>query len=597
MPTGGDIRPFYKQAQGVEGLAAVANTWNGVTDAVANRYKSQYQYDANGNIQSAKRWDNAGTQYDDLKYSCEKSGTQLLRNRLYHLNESINGGYGDIGIDASAYHNAHEDVNLLNNYKYDKLGNLIADKREEIANIEWTVSGKVKHITRTAGSTKPELWFTYGADGQRTSKTVGDPLNGGFREWYLRDAQGNVMAMYKYADNGTSLKVTERPIYGSKRIGTYVRQMELMGEPAVHQWPYTQPMQAPLKRYELTDHLGNVNTVVTGRLLPLLGPGVQYQAEVVSATGYEPFGSLLPGRNYSSANYRFGFNSQEKDDEIHGATGTSYDFGERMQDPRVGRWLSLDPKAVDLASWSPYHFGLNNPIIFIDPDGQFPYTFHVRSFAPPNAFKGSGFHDDGRGFSTSTNVTSRIKQNFTIDPTARTYSGGKPTSDPTYWNGINMGTATDRGGISNPEFSTNSVGSAMASVSAAFEGSNPAFHGTAPDIEVSTAISITENLKKGQVIISLDLSSKQFPATESFVQDAAGNAVFLAGAAAYGTAGDLVDADKAKVASVDLVVGINEKGIFQNVTMGGKTYSIEEFNKLGTSQPAGPKPREEAPGK
>ena len=158
------------------------------------------------------------------------------------------------------------------------------------------------------------------------------------------------------------------------------------------------------------------------------------------------------------------------------------------------------------------------------------------------------------------------------------------------------GTATNRGGISNPEFSTNSVGSAMASVSAAFEGSNPAFHGAAPDIEVSTAISITENLKTGQVFISLDLSSKQFPATEGFVQDAAGNAVFLAGAAAYGTAGDLIDADKAKVASVDLVVGINEKGIFQNVTMGGKTYSIEEFNKLGTSQPAGPKPREEAPG-
>ena len=102
MPTGGDIRPFYKQAQGVEGLTS-ANTWNGVTDAVANRYKSQYEYDANGNIQSAKRWDNAGTQYDDLKYHYEKSGTQLLRNRLYHLNESINGGYGDIGVDGSQF--------------------------------------------------------------------------------------------------------------------------------------------------------------------------------------------------------------------------------------------------------------------------------------------------------------------------------------------------------------------------------------------------------------------------------------------------------------------------------------------------------------
>ena len=63
-------------------------------------------------------------------------------------------------------------MNALNNYKYDELGNLIADKCEEIANIEWTVNGKVKHITCTAGSTKPGLWFAYGADGQRISKTV-----------------------------------------------------------------------------------------------------------------------------------------------------------------------------------------------------------------------------------------------------------------------------------------------------------------------------------------------------------------------------------------------------------------------------------------
>jgi hypothetical protein len=35
------------------------------------------------------------------------------------------------------------------------------------------------------------------------------------------------------------------------------------------------------------------------------------------------FVSLLPGRNYSSDAYRFGFQGQEKDDEVHGATGTS----------------------------------------------------------------------------------------------------------------------------------------------------------------------------------------------------------------------------------------------------------------------------------
>jgi len=36
----------------------------------------------------------------------------------------------------------------------------------------------------------------------------------------------------------------------------------------------------------------------------------------------------------------------------------------------VSRWLSPDPLANEYASWSPYNYVLNNPIIFIDPDGK-----------------------------------------------------------------------------------------------------------------------------------------------------------------------------------------------------------------------------------
>jgi RHS repeat-associated protein len=59
----------------------------------------------------------------------------------------------------------------------------------------------------------------------------------------------------------------------------------------------------------------------------------------------------------------------EKDDEIKGA-GNSYDFGARIYDPRLGRWLSLDPLAAKYPSYTPYSFVDNSPTVFVDPDGK-----------------------------------------------------------------------------------------------------------------------------------------------------------------------------------------------------------------------------------
>jgi len=95
-----------------------------------------------------------------------------------------------------------------------------------------------------------------------------------------------------------------------------------------------------------------------------------YLREVKHANcGYEPFGSLLPGRNYSSDSYRFGFQGQEKDDEINGATGTSYAFEYRMHDPRIGRFLSIDPLAAKYPHNSPYAFSENRVIDGVDLEG------------------------------------------------------------------------------------------------------------------------------------------------------------------------------------------------------------------------------------
>ncbi|TCN53840.1 RHS repeat-associated protein [Flavobacterium chryseum] len=77
---------------------------------------------------------------------------------------------------------------------------------------------------------------------------------------------------------------------------------------------------------------------------------------------------LVPNRHESSKEYRYGFNGKEKDDEIKGG-GLQYDYGFRVYDPRIGKFLSQDPLTKDYPFYSPYQFAGNSPIMAIDLDG------------------------------------------------------------------------------------------------------------------------------------------------------------------------------------------------------------------------------------
>ena len=99
------------------------------------------------------------------------------------------------------------------------------------------------------------------------------------------------------------------------------------------------------------------------------------RASIRNISDYSPFGVQLAERTISGDGYRYAFQGQENDDEIKG-DGNSYDFGNRMYDPRVGRWMSVDKLADEFPSKSPYIFVSNNPIINIDPDGNADIYFN-----------------------------------------------------------------------------------------------------------------------------------------------------------------------------------------------------------------------------
>ena len=78
----------------------------------------------------------------------------------------------------------------------------------------------------------------------------------------------------------------------------------------------------------------------------------------------------MPGRKYSIANtkYRYGFNGKENDNEVKGE-GNEQDYGMRIYDPRLMRFLSVDPITKEYPELTPYQFASNRPIDGIDRDG------------------------------------------------------------------------------------------------------------------------------------------------------------------------------------------------------------------------------------
>jgi len=378
-----------KKSVSFTNIDLIGNLWQSSGQTIANMYGNTFSYDANGNILTQNRSDEIGQEFEALNYKYRTVAGKLRQNRLYHVNDNIN--YTSLKTDdiddqghfaAGASSNPLVDsVGQFNNYSYDNIGNLVKDKAEQIANIEWTVYGKVKRILRTAGSAKDNLVFDYDPNGNRIAKHVYDNANNWkYTTYYLRDAQGNVMCTYEHKNipppggigsPSMSFVLQEQHIYGNSRLGMYIPNKQLINHSS-----FTIGFKSHVlgkKLFEMGNHLGNILSVISDKKIPIdnNSDGVidEYQVDLLTSNDFSPFGVKLYKRGSSLGNYRYGMNGQEKDDEIVGS-GNSYDFGARMYNPRLGRWLSLDPLMSKYPNESNYAFVSNNPIIYSDLDGR-----------------------------------------------------------------------------------------------------------------------------------------------------------------------------------------------------------------------------------
>ncbi len=333
-------------------------SWNDMSSiwtVPATHHHSDYTYDKNGNIDALKRQNLSGT-IDDLTYTYDDVAD--FPNRLRYI------------TDGAAISNEITSQSV-DNYDYDEIGNIIADNSNFVT-ITWDAYNKIDQISDQIVTTH----YQYDGMGNRIAKVTIPPNlpQGGVDTtiiYYVRDAQGNILSMYEYKEEtdqesyDPDITQSNVNLFGSSRLGRYrfFTDRRLVDDGVV-----TTPQPVYVSRrtsYELTDHLGNVRANVYDVKFYESG---QYISDFESTTDYYPFGYEIADRSVAgSADNSFGFNGKLRDDKF--GSITNYDYGFRIYNPGIARFLSVDPLKGSYPWYTPYQFAGNKPIWAVDLDG------------------------------------------------------------------------------------------------------------------------------------------------------------------------------------------------------------------------------------
>ena len=260
----------------------------------------------------------------------------LIDNLTFTLNGNQLNRVDD-AVTASAYNNGFEfkdAVKQANEYAYDANGNLTKDLNKNISNIQYNSLNLPSKVMFTDGST---IEYTYAADGTklRTVHTIGGTTT-------TTDYCGNVI----YENGVQKLLLTE---------AGYLT----LADSKYH--------------YYLQDHQGN-NRVV-----------IDQNGTVEETNHYYPFGGVFAN---STSVQPYKYNGKELDTK----KGLNwYDYGARHYDAAVGRFATVDPMAEKYYPWSPYTYCLDNPIKYVDNNGETPRIYvETKGFGHVFVTTGSG---------------------------------------------------------------------------------------------------------------------------------------------------------------------------------------------------------------
>lgn len=246
-----------------------------------------------------------------------------------------------------------------NNISYDELGNIKSLTRGTNAPYAYSYIGsQLQTVNGLTGSA-----YSYDAngnmkhDGRNNNNIAYNLLNlprsvsGGATISYVYDASGEKL---RKITNNTATDYIDGIQYTTTGSGTPVMDFIQTEEGRANRSGTNYVYE-----YTLTDHLGN-NRVTFDQT-----------NGKVSEDDYYPFGMNVH-RQQNGVGNKYLYNKKELQEELN-----QYDYGARFYDPVIAKWTSVDPLAEKMTRYSPYNYGLNNPMRFIDPDGMSPFDHYL----------------------------------------------------------------------------------------------------------------------------------------------------------------------------------------------------------------------------
>ena len=127
-----------------------------------------------------------------------------------------------------------------------------------------------------------------------------------------------------------------------------------------------------LLEYTIKDHLGNARISfadVNGNTT------IEPATEILQEQTYYPFGLEQSGlmASISGTENMYQYNGKEFNADLD---LNMYDYGARWYMAELGRWGTVDPLAEKYLDMSVYNYVLNNPLVYIDPDGRDARTLY-----------------------------------------------------------------------------------------------------------------------------------------------------------------------------------------------------------------------------